>query len=184
MFLPVSASVYLFTLIIRTNETDTGSCPSTHRTPTQYRHSLSFGNLSLYQAHWICKRVFVYFFAVGTLPKSHIVFWIQLSEDMSHILCRLLTANLSDDFLYSIICDCFQSTNWSFACPLCLFVLVGRAGQPATQLLEQSLSADSTSLTLESLQPDTEYVISLYPLFPRNSASPSILNARTRESSL
>uniref|UniRef100_A0A3Q1H9R2 Uncharacterized protein n=1 Tax=Anabas testudineus TaxID=64144 RepID=A0A3Q1H9R2_ANATE len=55
----------------------------------------------------------------------------------------------------------------------------GPRGQPATQLLEQSLSADSTSLTLESLQPDTEYVISLYPLFPRNSASPSILNART-----
>ncbi|KAM7422509.1 hypothetical protein PAMA_010518 [Pampus argenteus] len=38
---------------------------------------------------------------------------------------------------------------------------------------------DSTSVTLDSLQPDTEYVISLYPLFPRNSASPSILNART-----
>ncbi|XP_059186339.1 collagen alpha-1(VII) chain [Centropristis striata] len=55
----------------------------------------------------------------------------------------------------------------------------GPRGQPATQLLEQSLSADSTSVTLESLQPDTEYVISLYPLFPRNSASPSILNART-----
>ncbi|KAG8007853.1 Collagen alpha-1(VII) chain [Nibea albiflora] len=39
---------------------------------------------------------------------------------------------------------------------------------------------NSTSITLESLQPDTEYVISLYPLFPRNSASPSTLNARTR----
>ncbi|TKS71665.1 Collagen alpha-1(XIV) chain [Collichthys lucidus] len=55
----------------------------------------------------------------------------------------------------------------------------GPRGQPAAQLLEQSLSADSTSVTLESLQPDTEYVISLYPLFPRNSASPSTLNART-----
>ncbi|XP_031705428.1 collagen alpha-1(VII) chain [Anarrhichthys ocellatus] len=55
----------------------------------------------------------------------------------------------------------------------------GPRGQPAAQLLEQSLSADSTSVTLESLQPDTEYVVSLYPLFPRNSASPSILNART-----
>uniref|UniRef100_A0A3B4YV77 Collagen, type VII, alpha 1 n=1 Tax=Seriola lalandi dorsalis TaxID=1841481 RepID=A0A3B4YV77_SERLL len=55
----------------------------------------------------------------------------------------------------------------------------GLRGQPAAQLLEQSLSADSTSVTLESLQPDTEYVISLYPLFPRNSASPSVLNART-----
>lgn len=60
----------------------------------------------------------------------------------------------------------------------CVFV-VGRAGQPAAQLSEKSLAADSTSITLESLQPDTEYVISLYPLFPRNSASPSILNART-----
>lgn len=67
-------------------------------------------------------------------------------------------------------------------CPV--YCVVGRAGQPAAQLLEQSLSADSTSITLESLQPDTEYVISLYPLFPRNSASPSILNARTRESTL
>uniref|UniRef100_A0A3Q3K687 Fibronectin type-III domain-containing protein n=1 Tax=Monopterus albus TaxID=43700 RepID=A0A3Q3K687_MONAL len=51
------------------------------------------------------------------------------------------------------------------------------AGHPKSQLREQSLSADSTSVTLESLQPDTEYVISLYPLIPRNSASPSILNA-------
>lgn len=67
-------------------------------------------------------------------------------------------------------------------CPVCF--LTGRVGQPAAQLLEQSLSADSTSVTLESLQPDTEYVISLYPLFPRNSASPSILNARTCESNL
>lgn len=57
-------------------------------------------------------------------------------------------------------------------------------GQPASELLERSLSADATSVTLESLLPDTEYVISLYPLFPRNSASPSILNARTREFTL
>ncbi|XP_068598196.1 collagen alpha-1(VII) chain [Brachionichthys hirsutus] len=55
----------------------------------------------------------------------------------------------------------------------------GPRGQPATRLLEQSLSADSTAAALESLQPDTEYVISLYLLFPRSSASPSILNART-----
>ncbi|KAM6927203.1 uncharacterized protein col7a1 [Xenentodon cancila] len=55
----------------------------------------------------------------------------------------------------------------------------GPRGQPAAQLLEQSLSSDTTSVTLESLQPDTEYVISLYPLFTRNAASPSILNART-----
>lgn len=60
-----------------------------------------------------------------------------------------------------------------------LCYVLGRAGQPAAQLSENALVADSTSITLESLQPDTEYVISLYPLFPRNSASPSILNART-----
>lgn len=67
----------------------------------------------------------------------------------------------------------------SFIVVCLVYCVVGRAGQPAAQLLEQSLSADSTSITLKALQPDTEYVISLYPLFPRNSASPSILNART-----
>uniref|UniRef100_A0A3P9NZE4 Collagen type VII alpha 1 chain n=1 Tax=Poecilia reticulata TaxID=8081 RepID=A0A3P9NZE4_POERE len=55
----------------------------------------------------------------------------------------------------------------------------GPRGQPAAQLLEQSLPADASSVTLESLQPDTEYVINLYPLFSRNGASPSVLNART-----
>ncbi|KAM9408211.1 uncharacterized protein col7a1 [Pholidichthys leucotaenia] len=55
----------------------------------------------------------------------------------------------------------------------------GPRGQPADQLLERSLSSDSTSVTLESLKPDTEYVISLYPLFSRNAASPSVLYART-----
>uniref|UniRef100_A0AAV2M423 Collagen alpha-1(VII) chain-like n=1 Tax=Knipowitschia caucasica TaxID=637954 RepID=A0AAV2M423_KNICA len=55
----------------------------------------------------------------------------------------------------------------------------GPRGQPAADLLEQSISADSTSVTLESLQPGTEYVISLYPLVPRSSASPSVLNANT-----
>lgn len=49
--------------------------------------------------------------------------------------------------------------------------------------MERSVSADATSVTLESLLPDTEYVVSLYPLFPRNSASPSVLTARTCESS-
>lgn len=62
---------------------------------------------------------------------------------------------------------------------VCLF---GRTGQPADQLLFLSVPSDSTSATLQSLQPDTEYVINLYPLFPRNSATPSTLNARTRES--
>ncbi|KAM9813472.1 uncharacterized protein col7a1 [Neosynchiropus ocellatus] len=56
--------------------------------------------------------------------------------------------------------------------------------QPASLLLEQSLAADATSFTMESLEPDTEYVISLYPLYLGNfastdSASSSVLNART-----
>lgn len=81
-----------------------------------------------------------------------------------------------------------RALDWSPACPSMSLLLVchvvGRAGQPASKLLEKSLSADATSVTLDSLQPDTEYVISLYPLFPRNSASPSILNARTCELTL
>nr|XP_029519096.1 collagen alpha-1(VII) chain-like [Oncorhynchus nerka] len=55
----------------------------------------------------------------------------------------------------------------------------GPRGQPASQLLEQSLAADSTSVTLERLLPDTEYVLTLYPLFPRNSVSPATLTSRT-----
>ncbi|RXN08048.1 collagen alpha-1(VII) chain [Labeo rohita] len=58
-------------------------------------------------------------------------------------------------------------------------ITYGPTGQPAAQLLEQSVGADSTSLTLVGLQSDTEYVINLYPLFPRNSASPATLTART-----
>ncbi len=45
------------------------------------------------------------------------------------------------------------------------------------------MGAESTSLTLDGLKSDTEYVINLYPLFPRNSASPATLTARTCESS-
>eukprot|EP00063_Salmo_salar_P013472 XP_013988307.1 PREDICTED: collagen alpha-1(VII) chain-like isoform X5 [Salmo salar] len=55
----------------------------------------------------------------------------------------------------------------------------GPRGQPKAQLLEQSLAADSTSVTLERLLPDTEYFLTLYPLFPRNSASPATLTSRT-----
>ncbi|KAG1942644.1 collagen alpha-1(VII) chain [Pimephales promelas] len=52
-------------------------------------------------------------------------------------------------------------------------------GQTGAQLKEQSVGADFTSLTLLDLKPDTEYVINLYPLIPRNSASPATLTART-----
>ncbi|XP_028823049.1 collagen alpha-1(VII) chain isoform X2 [Denticeps clupeoides] len=58
-------------------------------------------------------------------------------------------------------------------------ITYGATGQQASQLQEQRLSADKLSATLEQLQPDTEYVVSLYPLFPRNSAAPATLTART-----
>lgn len=178
MFLPVSASVHLFTLIIQTNKKDTDGYPSTYRTWTQHRHSLSKKPQDLPSSlnfKWSISQFFCCWQAAIVIHcVLNLIKWGRIPY-----FCSLLAASLSDDILYSVICDCFKCTNWSFACPLCLFVLDGRAGQPAAQLLEQSLSADSTSVTLESLQPDTEYVISLYPLFPRNSASPSILNART-----
>ncbi|KAJ3602327.1 hypothetical protein NHX12_030086 [Muraenolepis orangiensis] len=56
----------------------------------------------------------------------------------------------------------------------------GPRGQAASRLQEINLPADSTtSTTLEGLLPDTEYAISLYPLFARNASSPSTLTART-----
>ncbi|KAJ8408998.1 hypothetical protein AAFF_G00240190 [Aldrovandia affinis] len=58
-------------------------------------------------------------------------------------------------------------------------ITYGPTGRAAAQLSEQSLSADSSSVTLEALQPNTEYVINLYPLFPRNSASPASVTGRT-----
>lgn len=65
-----------------------------------------------------------------------------------------------------------------------LFVLIDwLTGQSDAQLKEQSVGAESTSLTLLGLKSDTEYVINLYPLIPRNSASPATLTARTCESS-
>jgi len=63
------------------------------------------------------------------------------------------------------------------------FLIDWLTGQTGAQLKEQSVGADFTSLTLLDLKPDTEYVINLYPLIPRNSASPATLTARTCESS-
>lgn len=62
------------------------------------------------------------------------------------------------------------------------FLIDWLTGQPSAQLKEQSAGAESTSLTLLGLKSDTEYAINLYPLFPRNSASPATLTARTCES--
>ncbi|KAJ8265290.1 hypothetical protein COCON_G00143890 [Conger conger] len=58
-------------------------------------------------------------------------------------------------------------------------ITYGPTGRTVAQLSEQSLAADSTSVTLEGLQADTEYALNLYPLFPQNSVSPATLNART-----
>ncbi|XP_062854213.1 collagen alpha-1(VII) chain [Trichomycterus rosablanca] len=52
-------------------------------------------------------------------------------------------------------------------------------GEPASLLQEQTVESDATSLTLDGLKSDTEYVINLYPLFPRDSNALSTLNART-----
>ncbi|XP_058844205.1 collagen alpha-1(VII) chain-like isoform X2 [Acipenser ruthenus] len=52
-------------------------------------------------------------------------------------------------------------------------------GQTGAQLDERSLSADSAEVTVEELEPDTEYVMTLYPLYPRNSAAPTSVTGRT-----
>ncbi|MBN3274147.1 CO7A1 protein, partial [Polyodon spathula] len=52
-------------------------------------------------------------------------------------------------------------------------------GQTGAQLDERSLSADSAEVTVEELEPDTEYVMTLYPLYPRNTAAPTSVTGRT-----
>lgn len=105
---------------------------------------------------------------------------VQLADCQSH---RCEKTPDGDVLTTTLTWDQYWSINRCISLLLLLcFLMVGRAGQPAAQLSEKSLAAESASITLESLQPDTEYVISLYPLFPRNSASPSILNARTCKS--
>nr|XP_014341886.1 PREDICTED: collagen alpha-1(VII) chain [Latimeria chalumnae] len=51
--------------------------------------------------------------------------------------------------------------------------------QGGAQPDERSLGADVLSTTLSELQPDTEYVITLYPVYPRNTAAPSSITGRT-----
>ncbi|KAB5583833.1 hypothetical protein PHYPO_G00100160 [Pangasianodon hypophthalmus] len=58
-------------------------------------------------------------------------------------------------------------------------ITYGPRGKPASLLREQTLGADATSLTLDGLQADTEYIINLYPLFPRNNIAPTTLTAST-----
>lgn len=54
-------------------------------------------------------------------------------------------------------------------------------GELASLLREQTLGAEATSHTLDGLQADTEYVISLYPLVSRGNIPPTTLTANTRE---
>ncbi|XP_041047042.1 collagen alpha-1(VII) chain-like [Carcharodon carcharias] len=52
-------------------------------------------------------------------------------------------------------------------------------GDADTQLEEKTLSADATSFTLEELLPDTVYVITIHPIYPRNTAAPTSISGKT-----
>ncbi|XP_038627650.1 collagen alpha-1(VII) chain [Tachyglossus aculeatus] len=55
------------------------------------------------------------------------------------------------------------------------------AARGEAQVEEQSFSASTTSTVLRGLRPDTDYVLTLTPRYLHQSASPSILNARTSQ---
>ncbi|XP_066555651.1 collagen alpha-1(VII) chain [Amia ocellicauda] len=55
----------------------------------------------------------------------------------------------------------------------------GPRGRPDPQLDERSLPADSTSVDLEGLEPDTDYTLTLHPLYPRSTAALATATART-----
>ncbi|XP_048110377.1 collagen alpha-1(VII) chain-like [Alosa alosa] len=57
-------------------------------------------------------------------------------------------------------------------------VTYGPRSQPASQL-EQRLSPDVTTVTLDRLQADTEYIISVLPLLPGNSTTSARISAKT-----
>ncbi|XP_067908450.1 collagen alpha-1(VII) chain-like [Heterodontus francisci] len=52
-------------------------------------------------------------------------------------------------------------------------------GDADTQLEEKTLSANAASFTLEELQPDTEYIITIHPIYPRNTAAPASISGKT-----
>lgn len=122
---------------------------------------------------------------IKLLPLKDYKYMIFFFCPWPYMHCALREVFFS--FFFAVFCYVFCIMIFFFIfwlfCVFPLYVcLFGRTGQPADQLLFLSVPSDSTSATLQSLQPDTEYVINLYPLFPRNSATPSTLNARTRES--
>ncbi|KAK3575599.1 hypothetical protein QTP86_031146 [Hemibagrus guttatus] len=58
-------------------------------------------------------------------------------------------------------------------------ITYGPQGEPASLLREKTLGAEATSVTLDGLQADTEYIINLYPLVPRSNIPPTTLTAST-----
>ncbi|XP_069045767.1 collagen alpha-1(VII) chain isoform X3 [Lepisosteus oculatus] len=55
----------------------------------------------------------------------------------------------------------------------------GPRGRTDAELEERTLLPDASSVTLEGLQADTEYALTLYPLYTQSSAAPSSTTART-----
>ncbi|TSK42091.1 Collagen alpha-1(VII) chain [Bagarius yarrelli] len=77
------------------------------------------------------------------------------------------------DYLVSVIAQYPNSVGESVSAK-------ARTSEPASLLRERTIGADTTSLTLDGLQADTEYIINLYPLFPRGNVPPTTLTASTQ----
>ncbi|XP_028680004.2 collagen alpha-1(VII) chain isoform X1 [Erpetoichthys calabaricus] len=58
-------------------------------------------------------------------------------------------------------------------------ITYGPRGLPDGQLKERRLSRSATSVRLDNLQHNTEYVVTLYPLYPQSTAVPVIVTGRT-----
>ncbi|XP_043564554.1 collagen alpha-1(VII) chain-like [Chiloscyllium plagiosum] len=52
-------------------------------------------------------------------------------------------------------------------------------GDTDTQLEEKTLRSNANSFILEELLPDTEYDITIHPIYPRNTAAPTSISGRT-----
>ncbi|KAG7326181.1 hypothetical protein KOW79_009582 [Hemibagrus wyckioides] len=76
------------------------------------------------------------------------------------------------DYLVSVIAQYPNSVGESVSAK-------ARTSELASLLREQTLGAEATSVTLDGLQADTEYVISLYPLVSRGNIPPTTLTANT-----
>ncbi|KAI5109494.1 collagen alpha-1(VII) chain isoform X4 [Silurus meridionalis] len=76
------------------------------------------------------------------------------------------------DYLVSVIAQYPNSVGESVSAK-------ARTSEPESLLREKTLGAEATSVTLDSLQADTEYIIKLYPLYPRTNVAPTTLTAST-----